>query len=84
MTSMARAKPRRGAAVLSRRAPTIGPPTAADAVREATTYDPVVALPITAIVTMRRAGPADSVPERASVAVVRYGRSVELGGLVTP
>ena len=37
----------------------------------AATYDPVVALPRTATATTRRAGPADSVADRASVAVTR-------------
>ena len=54
---------------------------AADAVSEATMYDPVVALPIVAIDTTSSAGPAASVAERDIVAVVRYAGSAFLGAV---
>jgi hypothetical protein len=63
--------PRRGDLARSMSAPTTGPATAAAAVRDATMYEPVLALPSTAIEHTSRAGPEDSVAERASVADAR-------------
>ncbi len=47
-------------------------------------YEPVVALPMVAIDTTSRAGPAASVAERDSVAVVRYAGSAFLGVVTAP
>lgn len=71
MTAIEAAKPRRAEAERSISAPATGPATAAAAVSDATRYEPVVALPMTAIVETSRAGPADSVAERARVEVAR-------------
>ena len=57
---------------------------AADAVSEATMYEPVVALPMVAIDTTSRAGPAASVADRESVAVVRYAGSAFLVVVTAP
>ena len=69
--TIAKAKTPRGRWALSITAPRTGPPTAAAPVSEATTYEPLAALPIADIATIRVAGPVDSVAERASVASVR-------------
>jgi hypothetical protein len=84
MMAIAIANPRRGDRARSMSAPTMGPPTAADAVSEATMYDPVVALPIVAMETTSSAGPAASVADRDSVAVVRYAGSAFRGAVTAP
>ena len=84
MMAMAIANPARGERARSMRAPTTGPPMAADAVSDATMYDPVVALPIVAIETTSSAGPAASVADRESVAVERYAGSAFLGAVTAP
>jgi hypothetical protein len=65
-------------------APTTGPPTAAEAVSEATMYDAVVALPRVAMAATSSAGPADSVADLERVAVLRYAGSAFLGWLTPP
>jgi hypothetical protein len=71
MTRSDAAKPRRAEEDRSIRAPAMGPAMAAVTVSEATRYEPVLALPRTAMVVTRSAGPADSAADRASVADAR-------------
>ena len=78
MMAIAATNPRRGDRDRSMRAPTTGPPMAADAVSDATMYEPVVALPMVAMAATRSAGPADSVADRANVAVPRYAGREDL------